>query len=66
MGEDMQRIGAEYPYTPIRPGVLDADNFVALENMAKQIDVLLLPDPEQAEASRGIIQEKFEGYIRQR
>ena len=66
LGEDMQRIGAEYPYTPIRPGVLDADNFVALENMAKQIDVLLLPDPEQAEASRGIIQEKFEGYIRQR
>ena len=52
-----------HTHPPRRSGY---DNFVALENMAKQIDVLLLPDPEQAEASRGIIQEKFEGYIRQR
>jgi len=66
LGEDMQRIGAEFPYTPIRPGVLDEDSFVSLDNLKDDIEVLLLPDPELAEAVRPIIQEKFEGYIRQR
>lgn len=66
LGEDMQRIGAEFPYTPIRPGVLDADSFVSLDNLKDGIEVLLLPDPDLAEEARPAIQENFERYIRQR
>lgn len=66
LGEDMQRIGAEFPYTPVRPGVLDADSFVSLDNLKDGIEVLLLPDPDVAEHARPAIQEKFEQYIRQR
>jgi len=66
LSEDMQRYGAEYLYTPIRPGVLSAEYFFSLENLSRQIEVLLLPDAELAEQYRPMIQEKFEAYIRQR
>lgn len=66
LSEDMQRIGAEFPYTPIRPGVLDADSFVSLDNLKDEINTLLLPDPELAEELRPEIQAKFEAYIRSR
>lgn len=64
LGEDMQRIGAEYPYTPVRPGVLEEDSFVSLDNIKENIEILLLPDPEGAEDARPAIQENFERYIR--
>lgn len=66
LSEDMQRIGAEFPYTPVRPGVLDEDSFVSLDNLAADINVLLLPDPELAEQVRPEMQSKFESYIRNR
>ena len=66
LSEDMQRIGAEFPYTPVRPGVLPADSFVSLESLAAGIDVLLLPDEELAVAKRPELQSRFEAYIRQR
>lgn len=66
LSEDMQRIGAEFPYTPIRPGVLDADSFVSLDNLKDDIHTLLLPDPELAEELRPEIQSTFESFMRRR
>lgn len=65
LGEEMQKIGAEFPYTPIRPGVLAEDSFVSLDNLKEGIEVLLLPDPEITEEARPAIQANFERYLRQ-
>src|SRR5690606_13624211 len=64
LSPEMQRIGAEYLYTPVRPGVLDADSFISLENLAKSINVLLLPDQALAEEMRPEIQARWESYMR--
>jgi len=66
LSEEMQRIAGEYLYSPIRPGVLPEDAFVSLDNLKNEIDTLLLPDAELAEALRPEIQAKFEAYMRQR
>lgn len=66
LSEEMQRIGAEFLYSPIRPGVLPDDSFVSLDNLKDDIQTLLLPDPELAEELRPEIQAKFESYIRRR
>jgi len=66
LSEEMQRIAGEYLYSPIRPGVLPEDAFVSLDNLKNEIDSLLLPDAELAEALRPEIQAKFEAYMRQR
>lgn len=66
LSEDMQRIGAEFPYTPVRPGVLEPDSFISLDNLADQIGVLLLPDPELEAEIRPMRQEFFETMLQRR
>jgi iron(III) transport system substrate-binding protein len=66
LSEDMQRIGAEFPYTPVRPGVLEPDSFISLDNLASDINVLLLPDPDLEAAVRPTRQERFETMLRRR
>lgn len=66
LSEEMQRIGAEFPYTPVRPGVLPADSFISLDNLANDIEVLLLPDPGLETVIRPIRQERFETKLRRR
>ena len=66
LGHEMQALAARHGYTPIRAGVVPADSPISLETLAAEIQVLLLPDPELADAVREEMQAKFEAYLRQR
>lgn len=64
---EWQANGAEFLYTPAIPGVLDEDSefyFVSLDNLADQVENLLLPEDELQASAREVIAEKWETFLR--
>ncbi len=64
---EWQAQGAEFLYTPAVPGVLDVDSefyFVSLDNLADQVERLVLPEDELQVRAREVIAEMWEAFLR--
>lgn len=64
LGDEMQALGAEYLYIPVKKGVVEASQPFSLESVASKAKRVIIPDAKTADAYETQMQEAFGKYTR--